>query len=156
MSWVANTMDHSLRQASQASCSGRNAELLSYRHRCPAGSYTPIRHSFAFGSSVPVCSRSNRNMPCNTIAANRPVVTSTGSPSSSKAHANGAALPPAGPTICVPEDFKLAPGAVSSVDKMGKGLAADVFRCFGCTRPECQVSSMLCTHADQSCHAWLL
>ncbi|KAG2434973.1 hypothetical protein HYH02_011972 [Chlamydomonas schloesseri] len=45
---------------------------------------------------------------------------------------------PAGPTICVPEDFVLAPGELSQVDRTGKELPDDVFRCFGCTQPACQ------------------
>ncbi|KAG2425919.1 hypothetical protein HXX76_013293 [Chlamydomonas incerta] len=44
----------------------------------------------------------------------------------------------AGPTVCVPEDFVLAPGELSQVDRAGKNLPDDVFRCFGCTLPACQ------------------
>lgn len=38
----------------------------------------------------------------------------------------------------VPEDFVLAPGEVSEVDRVGQDLPDDVFRCFGCTQPACQ------------------
>lgn len=46
-----------------------------------------------------------------------------------------------GPTVCVPEDLKLPPGQLSTVDRTGLGHNADVFRCFGCTKAECQVCS---------------
>ncbi|PNW86098.1 hypothetical protein CHLRE_02g073200v5 [Chlamydomonas reinhardtii] len=45
---------------------------------------------------------------------------------------------PAVPTLCVPEDFVLAPGELSPVDRNGKNLPEDVFRCFGCTLPACK------------------
>lgn len=44
------------------------------------------------------------------------------------------------PTIAVPESLVLPPGQLSHVNREGKGLPADVFRCFGCVKPACQVS----------------
>eukprot|EP00798_Chlamydomonas_sp_ICE-L_P019886 gene19886-26590_t len=44
-------------------------------------------------------------------------------------------------TLCVPEDLQLAPGEMSTVDRVGKQYDFDVFRCFGCTKQECQGSS---------------
>lgn len=41
---------------------------------------------------------------------------------------------------CLPEDFTLPPGEVSFVDRVSEESPADVFRCPGCTRPECQTS----------------
>ena len=38
-----------------------------------------------------------------------------------------------------PEDFELAPGELSFVDRTSPESPDDVFRCVGCTRPECQV-----------------
>lgn len=46
-----------------------------------------------------------------------------------------------GPTLCVPEDLQLPPGQLSTIDRVGKNLPADVFRCFGCTKEACQVSA---------------
>ena len=40
--------------------------------------------------------------------------------------------PPAG-------GLQLPPGQMSVVDRKGKGLDADVFRCFGCKEAACQV-----------------
>ncbi|MEW5313236.1 MAG: hypothetical protein WDW38_004821 [Sanguina aurantia] len=45
------------------------------------------------------------------------------------------------PTIAVPESLVLPPGQLSLVNRAGKGLPADVFRCFGCVKPECQSAS---------------
>lgn len=44
------------------------------------------------------------------------------------------------PPVYVPEDFVLEPGQLCPIDRVGKGSANDVFRCAGCTRPECQGS----------------
>jgi hypothetical protein len=43
------------------------------------------------------------------------------------------------PLTFVPEDFELAPGVLSSVDRASPAAPEDAFRCIGCTRPECQV-----------------
>jgi len=43
------------------------------------------------------------------------------------------------PTACVPEDMQLVPGDLSPIDRVGKGLDVDVFRCFGCIKDECKV-----------------
>ncbi len=76
---------------------------------------------------------------CRTIAGERPQVVAA--PTSQAGNGNGA--PPSelasGPTVMVPEDFVLAPGEVSQVDSVGQDLPDDVFRCFGCTQPACQV-----------------
>ena len=40
----------------------------------------------------------------------------------------------------LPEDFELAVGEVSTVHRAGLDSPADVFRCAGCSVPECQVS----------------
>lgn len=40
---------------------------------------------------------------------------------------------------CVPEDFVLAPGEMSLVDRVAPEKQHDIFRCFGCTQPACQV-----------------
>ena len=39
----------------------------------------------------------------------------------------------------LPEEFGLPPGELSSVHREGLGSPADVFRCSGCSLPECQV-----------------
>jgi hypothetical protein len=46
------------------------------------------------------------------------------------------------PSFRVPEDFQLPAGELSTVDRTRTILAQDVFRCFGCTKPECQVRSV--------------
>jgi threonine dehydratase len=46
---------------------------------------------------------------------------------------------PPPPVMRVPEDLVLAPGQFSTIDRKGKNLDGDVFRCFGCTKSECQV-----------------
>jgi hypothetical protein len=40
-----------------------------------------------------------------------------------------------------PEDLRLESGVLSTVDRQGLKLPEDVFRCVGCTLPECQVHS---------------
>lgn len=45
---------------------------------------------------------------------------------------------PPPPVMRVPEDLVLAPGQLSTIDRNGKNLDGDVFRCFGCTKSECQ------------------
>ena len=51
-----------------------------------------------------------------------------------------APLPPSsGPTVCNHEDLQLKPGELSTIDRRGKGLPQDTFRCFGCSEPACQV-----------------
>lgn len=54
-----------------------------------------------------------------------------------------AAVVPPVPTACVPEDLQLPPGQLSTIDRVGKGLDADTFRCFGCVREECKVGEGL-------------
>lgn len=54
------------------------------------------------------------------------------------------AAPAASHLLCAPEDFKLPPGKLSKVDRMGKSSAADVFRCVGCTEAACQVGDRQC------------
>lgn len=39
-----------------------------------------------------------------------------------------------------PESFTMEPGQLSPVEQGGACAAADVFRCSGCTMPECQAS----------------
>lgn len=53
--------------------------------------------------------------------------------------------PVSGPTICVPEDLQLPTGTLSTIDRVGLNRSADVFRCVGCTKAECQVRAD-CTH----------
>ncbi len=43
------------------------------------------------------------------------------------------------PLVCMPEDFVLALGEVSSVNRTAAETVDDVFRCPGCTQPACQV-----------------
>ncbi|KAK9829226.1 hypothetical protein WJX72_004603 [[Myrmecia] bisecta] len=38
----------------------------------------------------------------------------------------------------MPDEFVLEAGELSQIDRQGKGSARDVFRCSGCTLPECQ------------------
>ena len=38
-----------------------------------------------------------------------------------------------------PEDFTMPPGEPSSIDRTHPAESADVFRCVGCTEPDCQV-----------------
>jgi hypothetical protein len=49
------------------------------------------------------------------------------------------------PTACLPEDLTLPAGQLSTVDRVGKGRSSDVYRCSGCTMPECQVGCMKAT-----------
>ncbi|KAG2485896.1 hypothetical protein HYH03_015341 [Edaphochlamys debaryana] len=69
---------------------------------------------------------------CRTIAGDRPQVASAPAP----APVDKPSL--SGPTVCVPEDYVLAPGELSHVDRVGLDHPDDVFRCFGCTQPACQ------------------
>lgn len=69
------------------------------------------------------------------------------------------------PLMCVPEDFELAPGMLSSVDRTSPAAPEDAYRCIGCIRPECQVrpsssTAVLlcfqhCNCAYKTCSAWL-
>ncbi len=40
---------------------------------------------------------------------------------------------------CVPEDFELAPGVLSTVDRTSPPAPEDAYMCPGCTKAECQV-----------------
>lgn len=41
------------------------------------------------------------------------------------------------------EDYWLPPGELSQIDRSGGTGDQDVFRCFGCTRAECQARPLL-------------
>lgn len=87
---------------------------------------------------------------CTSTLPTPPTQPSGPAPSSSSS-SNGASHaaakgPRTGPTPCLPEDMVLPPGALSTIDRVGKGLDADVFRCFGCTKPECQARGMRACH----------
>jgi hypothetical protein len=56
------------------------------------------------------------------------------------------------PLVCVPEDFELAPGVLSSVDRTSPAAPEDAYRCIGCTRPECQVRQQLKLPRFPRCH----
>eukprot|EP00882_Tetradesmus_deserticola_P009548 GHRQ01010082.1.p1 GENE.GHRQ01010082.1~~GHRQ01010082.1.p1 ORF type:complete len:591 (+),score=253.76 GHRQ01010082.1:116-1888(+) len=45
------------------------------------------------------------------------------------------------PLVCVPEDYELGPGVLSSVDRTSPAAPEDAYRCIGCTRPECQTDA---------------
>jgi hypothetical protein len=45
------------------------------------------------------------------------------------------------PLTFAPEDFELPPGQLSTVDRTSALSQDDVFRCPGCTKAECQVST---------------
>ena len=53
------------------------------------------------------------------------------------------------PFVCAPEDFRLEPGMLSRVSP-SQNNPLDIFRCSGCTRDECQVSSAV--HSNQMSH----
>jgi len=54
--------------------------------------------------------------------------------------ANGAPVADASAVLSyAPEDFTLAPGEPSLIDRTTPADPADVFRCAGCTEPACQV-----------------
>jgi hypothetical protein len=57
------------------------------------------------------------------------------------------------PLVCVPEDFELAPGVLSSVDRTSPAAPEDAYRCIGCTRPECQVRLQMQSSPFPHCHA---
>ena len=44
--------------------------------------------------------------------------------------------------VCKPEEFELAPGELSYVERGTPTAAADVFRCAACMLPECQVRAL--------------
>lgn len=47
------------------------------------------------------------------------------------------------PYTFVPEDYELAPGLLSTVNRTAPAAAEDAFKCIGCTKPECQVCSCI-------------
>ncbi|KAG1655823.1 hypothetical protein FOA52_008386 [Chlamydomonas sp. UWO 241] len=57
--------------------------------------------------------------------------------STKKSLASGNGVPKPS-NVCRPEDLVLPPGELSAVDRTGKGLPSDVFRCFGCKEVACQ------------------
>lgn len=46
------------------------------------------------------------------------------------------------PTV-MPEEYWLPPGEISAIDRSSDVQEQDIFRCFGCTRPECEVRTAL-------------
>jgi hypothetical protein len=51
-----------------------------------------------------------------------------------------ASRPPPGQSLVVaPEDFKLPPGRLSTINRTAAGSPADTYRCAGCTKDACQV-----------------
>lgn len=78
--------------------------------------------------------------------------TSTANGAASQGNGAHAAQVPSVPTSCVPEELQMPPGQESHIDRVGKNLPADTFRCFGCTLPACQVNSQLLrSHAHHPC-----
>ncbi|EFJ50298.1 hypothetical protein VOLCADRAFT_88765 [Volvox carteri f. nagariensis] len=73
---------------------------------------------------------------CRTIAGERPQVSAP--PAGSNGTQPSVVPTPSKNTVCAPEDFKLSPGELSPVNRVGLNLPDDVFRCFGCTQPACQ------------------
>lgn len=57
----------------------------------------------------------------------------------SPAQAMDGGQPPAADREWLPEEFELEAGAMSTVHREGLNNPADVFRCSGCSLPECQV-----------------
>lgn len=80
-------------------------------------------------------------VPARRVGRNRRVRVSAISTLSTGTPAANASTDACVPTVCVPEDLQLPPGVLSTIDRKGKGLPQDVFRCFGCSKPECQVST---------------
>ena len=85
---------------------------------------------------APRWQRLHRQQVCATATVGRAAAAAAPAPASTSTDA--------GPFVCLPEDFKLLPGEVSTIDRVGKNLPADVFRCFGCSKPECQVGGGTC------------
>jgi hypothetical protein len=53
------------------------------------------------------------------------------------------------PNTFVPEDYELAPGVLSTVNRTAPAAAEDAFKCIGCTKPECQVCPGITEHLLQ-------
>jgi len=88
--------------------------------------------------------------------------TSSSSGATSSSACNGTAVPAAAGTSpalprgdptpsCLPEDLQLLPGELSTINRAGRGLDVDVFRCFGCTKQECKVCGR-CLRARCTAH----
>lgn len=54
--------------------------------------------------------------------------------------------------IVMPEEYWLPPGELSTIDRSSEMQTHDIFRCFGCSRPECEVSNFSCQH-QVACHS---
>lgn len=86
---------------------------------------------------------------CRVVSPEQPASTAPPAQPAGAASAAGAATLPVTESIGsldesslttnVPEDYELAPGVLSSVDRTSPSAPEDAFLCPGCTRAECQV-----------------
>lgn len=112
------------------------------------GSVDSCRASWAPASSCRrrLCPSRHNVVPCSAVAtgpSSREAV--QGTPPKQHAGSNGAngsvarnARPAPPKDAYVPDDFVLAPGEVSHVDRVSSPPPGEVFRCPGCTEPACQ------------------
>jgi hypothetical protein len=54
---------------------------------------------------------------------------------------------------CVPEEFELPLGVLSTVDRTSPSAPEDAYRCPGCTRPECQVGVVVTAGGTAAQHS---
>ena len=47
--------------------------------------------------------------------------------------------------VVMPEEYWLPPGELSTIDRRSDVQMQDMFKCFGCTRPECEVRNCSCS-----------
>jgi hypothetical protein len=114
---------------------------------------------FSIASAPVVRQHGHSSTPAAACAAVQPHRPSAASVSSEPAAADAPAVTIQSmasyedPLVCVPEDFELAPGVLSSVDRTSPAAPEDAYRCIGCTRLECQVRLHMQRPPFPPCHA---
>ena len=114
------------------------------------GDQVPVRSSQQLQQRPHVPSAGLKDAPPADAAGAAAAVATAGLPSTQQnASGNGASVAESSydELTFLPEHFQLQPGKLSAVDRTSQGSADDVFRCPGCTRPECMVSVGLGGHS---------
>lgn len=77
---------------------------------------------------------------CRVLSPEQPVAAAPAEPAATLSPvASLSSLEEGSQATCVPEEFELAPGVLSTVDRTSPPAPEDAYMCPGCTKAECQV-----------------
>jgi len=115
-------------QHQQQLCSIHLQHAIHHVWGCP-----PTRKNLGRSSAPSVCRVVTPEQPAPAAAAEP-----TGAATLSMTQSLGS-IDESSQATCLPEDFELAPGVLSTVDRTAPPAPEDAYRCPGCTKAECQV-----------------